>query len=153
MKLSTIVVAGVAVAGAVGLASSASAAQVFENYAYSYFSDAAWVYVTNSGSHTYTDVTINGTDLGPLAPGASTAPLGVGDPCEGGACTADVLIQVGGHTAHGSFGIPDFDGNVSGALIGTMAAVPEPATWAMMLIGVAGLGAAFRSRRGATATA
>ena len=35
---------------------------------------------------------------------------------------------------------------VSG-LSGTAAAVPEPATWAMMLVGFGGLGAAMRSRR------
>ena len=35
----------------------------------------------------------------------------------------------------------------------TAAPVPEPATWAMMLVGFGGLGVAMRSRRRASATA
>jgi PEP-CTERM motif len=36
----------------------------------------------------------------------------------------------------------------------TMTAVPEPSTWAMMLVGFGGLGfAAYRRRRGAVAAA
>ncbi len=38
-------------------------------------------------------------------------------------------------------------------LEGSVAAVPEPATWAMMIIGFGGIGATFRRRRQALATA
>ena len=49
--------------------------------------------------------------------------------------------------------IADSDGNTDQEL-SAVAAVPEPATWAMMLVGFGGLGAAVRARRkSATATA
>jgi hypothetical protein len=38
-------------------------------------------------------------------------------------------------------------GNPTGEIRGFLAAVPEPATWAMMLLGFAGLGFAFRRSR------
>jgi hypothetical protein len=36
-------------------------------------------------------------------------------------------------------------------IVGWQATVPEPATWAMILVGLGGLGAAMRSRRQQTA--
>jgi PEP-CTERM motif len=52
-----------------------------------------------------------------------------------------------------SFNVPNFAGtpdgftvDVTNAVVGT-GGVPEPATWAMMLVGFGGLGAAMRSRR------
>lgn len=52
-----------------------------------------------------------------------------------------------GTSTGGNFSIDDltFDGTAPG--------VPEPATWAMMLVGFAGLGATLRARRAAVATA
>jgi hypothetical protein len=54
--------------------------------------------------------------------------------------------------SHGQFGLYDFDAamsfsnlTVSGSLVS--GAVPEPSTWAMMLLGFAGLGFAFRESR------
>src|SRR5262249_20749461 len=38
-------------------------------------------------------------------------------------------------------------GNPTGEIRGFLSAVPEPATWAMMLLGFAGLGFAFRRSR------
>jgi len=38
-------------------------------------------------------------------------------------------------------------------VVGAISAVPEPAAWAMMLVGFTGLGAALRSRRNAAAIA
>ena len=52
--------------------------------------------------------------------------------------------QIYGFRIGGGF-VPDFD--VTGVNFSVTAAVPEPATWAVMLLGFAGLGAALRRRR------
>ena len=71
MKLSTIAIAGLTLAGsATFTVTSASAAQVFESYTYSSSTngaDFANLYVTNNDSVAYTDVTVDGADLGSLA--------------------------------------------------------------------------------------
>ena len=59
--------------------------------------------------------------------------------------TSGISLLVDGHEAT----IP-----LTGVVrIGTLVAVPEPATWAMMLLGFAGLGGALRRRRRAPAAA
>ncbi|MDB5483705.1 MAG: hypothetical protein JWO83_4758 [Caulobacteraceae bacterium] len=149
MKLSTIVIAGFALASTAG---AASAAQVFESYNY-YSGDYANIFVTNNSASTYSDVTINGVDLGSVAPGASSANYYAGDPCEGGPCFALVTVTVGASTSTGNFYLPDYDFNTT-QLVGTISTVPEPAAWALMLVGVGAVGASLRaSRRTKLATA
>lgn len=142
MKLSTIVIAGFALASTAG---AASAAQVFESYNY-YSGDYANIFVTNNSASTYSDVTINGVDLGSVAPGASSANYYAGDPCEGGACNAFVTVTVGSSTSTGNFYVPDFDYSTV-QQIGTISTVPEPTTWVLMLLGVGGIGAGLRATR------
>lgn len=74
---------------------------------------------------------------------------------------APVLQYMGGstddiHKVPGSFGAGDYRLTFSGTTTGGggeagtlsfFAAVPEPATWAMMLVGFAGIGMAMRRRR------
>lgn len=61
-----------------------------------------------------------------------------------------------GNTGGGDYGITDMVSNPSGGCCGShplqlnisaIPAVPEPATWAMMLVGFAGIGVAMRGRR------
>ncbi len=149
MKLSTALIAGVALAGAVSVANSASAlATVFENYNYS-TGDYAELYVTNGDAFAYSDVTIGGVDFGSLAAGASTTTYYAGDPGE----TSPSNVTVTVNSASGTFYVPDYDFTTSGQAIGTLSAttVPEPATWALMLVGFGGLGVTLRSRRKAAA--
>jgi hypothetical protein len=65
------------------------------------------------------------------------------------------IIQFLGFTSTATFTSVRFEGNIAGdgfaldnvTFGGVAAAVPEPATWAMMLIGFAGLGFASQARR------
>lgn len=61
-----------------------------------------------------------------------------------------------GNTGAGDYGITDLVSNPAGTCCGShpaelniaaVAPVPEPATWAMMLVGFAGIGFAMRARR------
>ncbi|HEV2596658.1 MAG TPA: PEPxxWA-CTERM sorting domain-containing protein [Sphingomicrobium sp.] len=61
-----------------------------------------------------------------------------------------------GNTGGGDYGVTDMASNPAGTCCGShpaqlnisaIAAVPEPATWAMMLIGFGGMGFAMRGRR------
>ena len=147
MKLSTLIIAGMALAGAASQASAT--ASVFEQYNYTYGSDTASVGVTNNDTFAYTDVVVNGVDLGALAAGAS-ASTNVGDPYEGGATAGVIAITTASHgNGAGTFGLGDFDdANLHG--LGTITfAVPEPAAWALMLVVLGGLGMAMRRRRAA----
>ena len=151
MKLST-VLAGVAMTGAAIVSiSSVNAAVVVETYNYgqnSYPSDTAGISVTNNTGSAYSDVMINGVDFGALAAGASTGQQNIGDPFEGGCggCELTVKITQGGVTTSQDYdeSLGDIDRITSTTLT---AEAPEPATWAMMLVGFAGLGFALRSAR------
>ena len=58
-----------------------------------------------------------------------------------------------GNTGLGDYGVTDMISNPAGVCCGShpaelnIAAVPEPATWAMMLLGFAGIGFAMREKR------
>ena len=146
MKLSTIVAAGAAMAGAAVAfsATSASAVQVYETYTYS-GADYAQLYVTNNSMSTLTNVTIAGTNFGNLAPGASTGLYNDGDPTEGGATSALISYGVGSNTY--SFTAPVYDYDYNTTQVVGAGGVPEPATWSLMLVAIAGVGGAMRSRR------
>lgn len=80
----------------------------------------------------------------------------LGDNEFGSQGTAFVSVVFNGHTSSGSFtdvlGDPDF--SVGPTALGTLSgAVPEPASWAMMLTGFGLLGTALRSSRRKAVTA
>ena len=91
---------------------------------------------------------INGVDFGALAAGASTGQQSIGDPFEGGCggCELTVKITQGSVTSSVDYdeALGDVDTVTSTVLT---AEVPEPAAWALMLVGFAGLGFALRSAR------
>src|SRR5579863_7719427 len=75
MKLTTVAIAAVALAGAAGAAGTASAtAIVLSEYQGSDSAppDAVAFAIRNTGAVAFTDVNIDGTDLGALAAGATT---------------------------------------------------------------------------------
>jgi hypothetical protein len=156
MKLSTAIIAGVAAIGALGAFEAASAATVFEHY--NGYADAAYLNITNDSGGAYTDVTVSGgyggqtVDFGALASGAQTGDFYFGD-CENyGFCNgaATVTVTVGGKMYSGSFAdqIGDVEIDTPQMNIGELpTGVPEPAAWALMLVGFAGLGATLRSSR------
>jgi len=159
MKLTTVVIAAAVLAGAAGAAASASAnAIIFDKYDYGapgdVTSDGAVLFVENNGSVAFTDVTISGgfaggsEDFGALAAGASTGQFYMGDNEYGPDGTALVTITIGSKSYSGSFSdvLGDIDVETAPEAIGSIS-VPEPATWALMLAGFAGLGAALRMSR------
>ena len=154
MKLTTVAIAAVALAGAAGAASTASAgAIVLEGYIYTASNDTSFWQVKDTGPTAFTDVNIGGTDLGPLAAGGLSAAVLVGDceSCGVGAFSELVTITVaGGGTYSGTFAdvLGDIDAAGNGLPPETAGSfAPEPATWALMLAGFGGLGAALRMRR------
>lgn len=157
MKLTTVVIAAAALAGAAGAASTASAlsinAAVFEGYQYTNglaIDGSVWTVQNNSGT-AFTDVNIGGDDLGALGVGDTSAAFDAPDcECGVGAFSELVTIMAGGHTYTGTFADVLGDVDVDTAAVEVSSSVgtaPEPATWALMLAGFGGLGAALRMRR------
>jgi len=172
MKLTTVVIAVAALAGAAAANSAAANAVVFEGYDYTgvppeVTSDGAVIDIENTGSVAFTDVSVTGSylggseDFGALAAGATTGQFYLGDnesTTPGSDGSATVTITIGTNVYSGTFTdvLGDLDVDTPLTIqIGSIAtsSVPEPATWALMLAGFAGLGAMVRSRRKATLTA
>lgn len=166
MKLST-TIAGATLAASLLMSVAANATQyatvteTYDNYNF----DAAFMHVTNTTSFAFTNIQISGgdnggfTDYGPLAVGASADFL-MGDNENyfiGSQGTALVTVVAHGHTFSGSFtdvlGDPDVDtGPTKVGMLG-VGAVPEPASWALMLAGFGFLGVSMRSSRRNTVAA
>jgi len=151
MKLSTASLAAAALGCAVlASASSASAASILNGYGYGVGYDGAIALVTNDSTAAYSDVVINGVDLGALAAGATSAWVGLGDNEYGSNGPFGVSVTQFGQTFSGTFvdQYGDVDCYCGPTVIGTLSnAVPEPATWALMLIGFGGMGMMLRSPR------
>jgi PEP-CTERM motif len=146
LKLSTVLVAAVAL---VGVATTASATvTIFESYGYAVDgSDQAYVFGVNSGG-AVADFTLAGTDLGALGAGATSALVSLGDPGEGGITPFGPFnASIPGVSKTFNDVLGDCDCFTTGAFVGTLSAAPEPASWALMLLGFGGLGIALRSSR------
>lgn len=101
------------------------------------------------------DLTVNGVDFGPTStPNQDYAYIDGYAPGGLDAAFADV------HFSHGSYGLAAGDYTVTGYAFnsyygygvgGIELAVPEPATWAMMLIGFGAIGSLARRRTGRSA--
>lgn len=146
MKLTTVAIAAAALAGAAGMTTNAAAhATVYSEYIGSESTPGEGVYfsVTNDGNIAFTDIVVGGTDYGSLAPGASTPFTFISD---SSAINAPITITAGGNTTTTPFTslYGDIDADTSPIAIGS---VPEPATWALLLAGFGGLGAAMRMKR------
>jgi hypothetical protein len=153
MKLSLAGVAAAAAGAAVLVsASSAGAATVLNGYSYNMFGfDGSFAQVQNDNGFSYSDVQINGVDLGALAAGATSGPVYLGDNEGGPNGPFNVQVTVGSHTFSGTYNDiwGDIDQDVAGVSVGELAtgAVPEPSMWALMLVGFGGIGAMLRAPR------
>lgn len=116
---------------------------------------SALVRSTNANNGTYTNTNLNGGIFGPLGVTFGTSDL--------------VGFDISGITGAGFFSLNDgffsIDlnsgaasrigtvgaGNLIGLSLAPAAAVPEPATWALMLLGFGAIGASMRRRRHVTA--
>ena len=152
MKLSTAIIAGVALAGAALSVSSANAAVLLGQYNSS--GDFGTVAVQNDGVTAYSDVVINNTDFGALAAGATTGYTNVGD-AEGGSNPVTFTVVNGAtYTFSTTDALNDCEGFcISSQTFLTSQAVPEPASWALMLVGVGALGLTMRLKRQTAVTA
>lgn len=103
---------------------------------------------TGTRSHDV-EVDINGSAYAPSV--ATLSSFGASDPFSGSVVLAKggaISFVVGGGSLQGCGFC-----NLSTGLVASVSAVPEPASWAMMLAGFGGLGAAMRSRRKMVAAA
>ena len=132
-------------AAAVTVASSASAAVVLDKY---YYSDSgAYMSVYNDSGSAYSDVMINGIDLGALAAGATSGSVYLGDN-EGSNGFQSISVTDGKTYSISAYdNVNDCDRACSTSQTFATPGVPEPASWALMIIGVAGIGASLRSSR------
>ena len=156
MKLSTAIIAGVALAGAALSVSGANAAVLLGQYdsAYPSFHDVGTVAVQNDGAIEYSDVVINGTDFGALAAGATTGYINVGDNESGSNPVTFTVVNGATYTFSTTDALNDCENAcTSSQTFLTSQAVPEPASWALMLVGVGALGLTMRSKRQTAVTA
>jgi hypothetical protein len=149
MKLSTAIIAGAALLGAATTASAATIT-VSEAYDYGLFGGNDQVVYQINTPIALTDLTVSGQDFGAVGAGAYNF-VG-GDPTEGGGpIDVDVFVSTVSHTAMGHFTdiYGDLDLQTQFQQVGTLSigGVPEPAAWALMLVGFGGIGAAMRSSR------
>ena len=153
MKLSTIVTAAALVA-TTGAANAATIVATVNNF---YAGDGAYASVTNNGPTALSDVVIGGQDFGSLAAGATTGSHYLGDNEYGSNGAFGVTIAAGAHSSSGTFFDVqnDVDFNTSPISVGTLSVqgVPEPAAWALMLVGIGGIGGALRLSRKSAAAA
>lgn len=153
MKLSTVMIAGAALMGAATVASHAAATTitVFEGYNYSSADSSLYAVATPIA---LSDLIIGATNFGAVAAGTYSASVGDN---EASGAQGYVYAAAGSNSASGTFGsvLGDADQNIAATTqVGTLTlGVPEPASWALMLVGFAGLGVALRSSRKAIATA
>jgi len=154
MKLSTAIIAGVALAGAALSVSGANAAVLLGQYNSNSSGDFGTVAVHNDGATAYSDVVINGTDFGALAAGQSTGYTNVGDNESGSNPVTFTVVNGATYTFSTTDALSDCDyACTSSQTFLTSQAVPEPASWALMLVGVGALGLTMRSKRQTAVTA
>lgn len=152
MKLSTAIIAGVALAGAALSVSGANAAVLLGQY--NSYGDVGTVAVQNDGATAYSDVVINGTDFGALAAGATTGYINVGDNESGSNPVTFTVVNGATYTFSTTDALNDCENAcTSSQTFLTSQAVPEPASWALMLVGVGALGLTMRSKRQTAVTA
>ncbi|NJC04348.1 hypothetical protein GGQ97_000141 [Sphingomonas kaistensis] len=115
------------------------------------FTDAL-VRSTNANAGTYVNTNLNGGLFGPLGVSFSTADL-LGFDISGATGAGFFNLNDGFYSVDFNTGAATRIGTIgAGSLIGiSVAPVPEPGTWAMMLLGFAVVGASLRRRRSATA--
>jgi hypothetical protein len=153
MKSSRIVIAAVAAIAIAGSAGAASAAVILEggHFTSETGTDFNTLLVQNNNNTDYADVMINGVDVGPLAKGATTPEVSVGDPTEVSGSPVELSILLPGQVRPHVTTQTAFDLDANGQFFLGNQAVPEPATWAMMLVGLGGLGGLMRRRARALA--
>ena len=143
MKLSTAIIAGMALAGA--SVSTANAAVLLGVYDSS--GDHGTVAITNNDTTAYSDVIINGADLGALAVGGTTAFQNTGDNESGSNPVSFTVVNNQTYTFATTDQLNDCESACTSSQTFATPGVPEPASWALMLVGVGALGVTLRSRR------